>query len=124
MVIWSTDTGAYFAGRLWGKNKLAPVISPKKTKEGAVGGILTSLLAAVIYNWFFPIFQLPLLLSSSLLISIFGQIGDLVESAFKRIAGVKDSGKIIPGHGGILDRFDSTILTTPVLFYLLIFLNS
>lgn len=123
VVIWSTDTGAYFAGRLWGKNKLAPVISPKKTKEGAAGGILTSLLAALIYNWFFPIFQLPLLLLSSFLISIFGQIGDLVESAFKRIAGIKDSGKIIPGHGGILDRFDSTILTAPVLFYLLIFLN-
>jgi phosphatidate cytidylyltransferase len=123
IIIWSTDTGAYFAGRFFGKNKLAPVISPNKTKEGALGGILSSLFAALIYNWFFPLFQLPLLLCSTFFISILGQIGDLVESAFKRIAGIKDSGQIIPGHGGILDRFDSTILTAPVLFYLLVFFN-
>ncbi|NLT96429.1 MAG: phosphatidate cytidylyltransferase [Clostridia bacterium] len=123
VVIWSTDTGAYFAGRFFGKNKLAPIISPNKTKEGALGGLLTSLLAAIIYNWIFPILQLPLLLCSTILISVLGQIGDLVESAFKRMTGVKDSGQIIPGHGGILDRFDSTILTAPVLYYLLFFLN-
>jgi len=123
IVIWSTDTGAYFSGRFFGKTKLAPLISPKKTVEGAIGGLLFSLMAALIYNWVFQIFALPVLLAATLLISCLGQIGDLVESSFKRLAGVKDSGQIIPGHGGILDRFDSTILTAPVLFYLIIFFS-
>lgn len=120
IVIWSTDTGAYFAGRFFGKNKLAPLISPNKTIEGAVGGLIVSLFAALVYNLFFQVFQLPFLLISAILVSGLGQIGDLVESSFKRIAGIKDSGHIIPGHGGILDRFDSTIITAPVLYYLII----
>lgn len=123
IVIWSTDTGAYFTGRFFGRKKLSPLISPNKTIEGALGGLLLSLLMALIFNWFFQLFTLPFLLGSACLISILGQIGDLVESSFKRLAGVKDSGQIIPGHGGILDRFDSTILTAPVLFYLIIFLG-
>lgn len=123
LVIWSTDTGAYFAGRFLGKTKLAPLVSPNKTIEGAIGGLLLSLLAAFMFNIFFPIFTLPILFVTAFLISVLGQVGDLAESCFKRLAGIKDSGKIIPGHGGILDRFDSTILTAPALFYLLIFLD-
>ncbi|KJS87485.1 MAG: hypothetical protein JM58_03865 [Peptococcaceae bacterium BICA1-8] len=123
LVIWSTDTGAYFAGRFFGKTKLAPLVSPKKTIEGAIGGLLLGLLAAFIFNLFFQIFTAPILFVSAFLISILGQVGDLVESCFKRLVGIKDSGKIIPGHGGILDRFDSTILTAPALFYLLAFLD-
>ncbi|MGI6226179.1 MAG: phosphatidate cytidylyltransferase [Peptococcales bacterium] len=123
LVIWSTDTGAYFAGRFFGRKKLAPLISPNKTKAGAIGGLLMSLVAAIIFNWFFQVFTPFFLVLSALLISYMGQLGDLVESSFKRLAGVKDSGHIIPGHGGILDRFDSTTLTAPILFYLLLFLG-
>jgi len=123
IVIWSTDTGAYFAGRFFGKTKLAPLVSPNKTIEGAAGGLLLSIMAAFMFNLFFPIFTVSLLFVSAILISLLGQAGDLVESYIKRLVGIKDSGKIIPGHGGILDRFDSTILTAPALFYLLIFLD-
>lgn len=123
IVIWSTDTGAYFAGRFFGKRRLAPLISPNKTVEGSVGGLIASVIAAVVFNGFFQVFTLPFLLVSTLLISSLGQLGDLVESSFKRLGGLKDSGHIIPGHGGILDRFDSTILTAPMLFYLLLFFS-
>lgn len=111
-VIWSTDTAAYEVGRRWGKHKLAPHISPNKTWEGAwaglaVGGIL-GLLAALITT------AAPWLAAFlvSLLISGLGQLGDLVESKVKRLAGVKDSGKLLPGHGGVLDRFDSLLLAS------------
>lgn len=123
LVIWATDIGAFFAGSFWGKHKLAPLVSPNKTMEGSLGGLVLSLIVAIIFNSFFKLFSLPIILVLALSLSSVGQIGDLFESALKRLAQVKDSGKIIPGHGGILDRFDSIILATPVYYYLLLFLG-
>ncbi|MFD2628417.1 phosphatidate cytidylyltransferase [Oceanobacillus kapialis] len=120
LIIWATDTGAYFFGRAFGKKKLWPKISPNKTIEGAVGGVLLACIVAIIFHLFNPIQQHSLLalVMVTVLASIFGQIGDLVESAFKRHYGVKDSGDILPGHGGILDRFDSMLFVLPVLHFI------
>ncbi len=109
---WGSDTGAYFAGRLFGKRKLAPSISPSKTVEGAVGGLAASILIAVIWSlWLLP--NLPLLHAIPLAIvaNVLGQSGDLAESLIKRSTGVKDSGSILPGHGGLLDRVDALMFT-------------
>ena len=114
---WAGDTGAYFIGRTWGKHKLAPKLSPKKTIEGAVGGVICCLLAAAIFHFFYPATPLAKLLILSVLVAFAGLLGDLVESVLKRQAGIKDSGKIIPGHGGVLDRFDSFLLTAPLVYY-------
>lgn len=117
LLIWSTDTGAYFAGRSFGKRKLWPEISPKKTIEGAIGGLLSALVVGLLYNIFIPIFDSSLkVIIMIIVISLIGQLGDLVESALKRHYSVKDSGTILPGHGGILDRFDSLIFVMPVLY--------
>ena len=117
-VIWSTDTAAYEIGRRWGKHKLAPEISPHKTWEGAVAGLIAGsilgMIAALITTdagWFAAWIV-------SLFISGVGQIGDLVESKVKRLAGVKDSGNLLPGHGGILDRFDSLLVSSMFMFFL------
>lgn len=117
-VIWSTDTAAYEIGRRYGKHKLAPAISPNKTWEGAVSGLIAGsilgMIAALITTdagWFAAFIV-------SLFISGVGQIGDLVESKVKRLAGVKDSGNLLPGHGGILDRFDSLLLASMFMFFL------
>ena len=117
-VIWSTDTAAYEIGRRFGKHKLAPEISPHKTWEGAVAGLVVGsilgMIAALITTdagWFAAFIV-------SLFISGVGQIGDLVESKVKRLAGVKDSGNLLPGHGGILDRFDSLLLASMFMFFL------
>ncbi|NMA02782.1 MAG: phosphatidate cytidylyltransferase [Clostridia bacterium] len=123
LIIWSSDTGAYFSGRFFGKNKLAPQVSPNKTIEGSIGGLFLSVIIGIIYNYYLNLFSLPIVLFLALLLSVIGQMGDLIESALKRLVGVKDSGNLIPGHGGILDRFDSTITTAPVFFYLLILLS-
>lgn len=121
LIVWLTDTGAYIFGRLMGKHKLWPVISPNKTIEGFIGGIICSLLVPLIMQ-FFVNFHLNiwLLLIVTVILSMFGQLGDLVESGFKRHFGVKDSGHILPGHGGILDRFDSFMFVLPLLNILLI----
>ncbi|WLR52371.1 phosphatidate cytidylyltransferase [Bacillus tianshenii] len=117
-VIWATDTGAYFVGRSMGKRKLWPLISPKKTIEGSVGGIVFALLTAVIFQLVHPLHSSMLVvILITILISVTGQIGDLVESAFKRHYVVKDSGTILPGHGGILDRFDSLLFVLPILHF-------
>lgn len=114
--LWATDSGAYFVGRSFGKNKLWPEISPNKTIEGAVGGIVCALIVALLFSFFTGIdASLVRLLIMSIIIAIFGQLGDLVQSAFKRHYGVKDSGAILPGHGGILDRSDSWIFVFPIL---------
>ncbi|WP_096269857.1 phosphatidate cytidylyltransferase [Paucisalibacillus globulus] len=120
LLIWSTDTGAYFTGRSFGKNKLWPEISPNKTIEGALGGIVVATIVGVVFHliYQFP-YSMVTIVIVSILVSIFGQIGDLVESAFKRHYNVKDSGNILPGHGGILDRFDSAIFVFPVLHLIL-----
>lgn len=114
---WSSDTVAYFIGRRWGRHQLAPALSPGKTVEGAVGGLLGSLLAAMVFILIYPFVPRWHLLLLGLLLGIAAQIGDLVESSFKRQAGVKDAGDIIPGHGGILDRFDSMLFTAPLVYY-------
>jgi phosphatidate cytidylyltransferase len=118
-VIWATDSGAYFVGRAIGKRKLWPEISPNKTIEGSIGGVFCALLVAVVFQTFFPIsdsFFLMLIITT--LLSIFGQMGDLVESALKRHYDVKDSGRLLPGHGGILDRFDSLLFVLPIFHFL------
>lgn len=119
VVIWSTDIGAYVFGRKIGKHKLWPAISPNKTWEGSLAGTLCALIGAAIYLHFIPIgYQhYSLMLLATLVFSVFGQLGDLVESAYKRYYGVKDSGKILPGHGGILDRFDSLLFVLPMLHW-------
>ncbi len=124
-----SDTTAFFVGRAIGRHRLAPRISPSKTKEGAVAGILGAILVSLFF-----ILPTPLSLSShlnwgqaillGLLISVFGQLGDLVESLFKRTVGVKDSGKLIPGHGGILDRMDSIVFAGVVVYYCAVSLNA
>ncbi|MET3575289.1 phosphatidate cytidylyltransferase [Bhargavaea ullalensis] len=116
IVVWLTDTGAYFTGRAIGKRKLWPEISPNKTVEGFIGGIAAAVIAACIFQVFMPVTHSYLILIGvTILASVMGQIGDLVESALKRYYGVKDSGKILPGHGGILDRFDSLLFVLPLL---------
>jgi phosphatidate cytidylyltransferase len=118
-MIWATDSGAYFVGKSMGKRKLWPVISPNKTIEGAVGGVFFSIVVAVIcYAGSFVDFSLMPILIISVLVGVFGQIGDLAESAFKRIYDVKDSGNLLPGHGGILDRLDSALFVFPLLHVL------
>lgn len=124
IMIWCNDTFAYLVGKSIGKNKLMERISPKKTIEGFVGGIVFTILASVIISQFYTFFSVTLWIISGLVIAIFGTLGDLVESKFKRESGVKDSGNIMPGHGGILDRLDSVIFVIPFLYILyLIYFN-
>ena len=120
LIVWLTDSGAYIFGRQFGKHKLAPKVSPNKTWEGSVLGTVAATLILAIYLHFFPVghVNLGLMVVVTIVLSILGQIGDLIESALKRSYGVKDSGKILPGHGGILDRFDSMLLVMPTLHLL------
>jgi phosphatidate cytidylyltransferase len=119
------DTAAYFVGRRFGRNKMAPILSPKKTWEGAVGGMLGSILAGALCV---PLLGLPITLLEGALLGlaggIAGPLGDLSESLIKRQVGLKDAGNLIPGHGGILDRADSLLFTAPILYYLIIALTS
>lgn len=116
LLIWSADTGAYFVGRQWGKHYLAPRISPGKTIEGALGGIILALLIAlgVLFFWHTPFTRWLDWLGLSMIVVIASMIGDLFESMAKRIAAVKDTGHLLPGHGGVLDRMDSTLCAFPV----------
>lgn len=119
LIVWTTDSGAYFVGRKLGKNKLWPEISPKKTVEGFVGGIVIAVCFAIAMQFIYPIASSWMqLIVVTIVASIIGQMGDLVESAIKRHYGVKDSGNILPGHGGILDRFDSLLFVVPLLHFL------
>ncbi|KRO18630.1 CDP-diglyceride synthetase [Lacticaseibacillus saniviri JCM 17471 = DSM 24301] len=119
LTVWLTDSGAYIFGRMLGKHKLWPAISPNKTWEGSLGGVLSALVFAAIYLQFFPqVYSFWTMLLITLVLSVVGQLGDLVESALKRYYDVKDSGKILPGHGGILDRFDSLLFVLPFLHLL------
>ncbi len=122
-MVWANDTAAFIVGRLAGRRPLAPHISPKKTVEGGVAGLLaTSLLAAALS----PLIGVDLAAAIfiGLIVSVFAQMGDLVESLTKRVAGVKDSGTLFPGHGGLLDRVDSLIFVSPALYYVLRFVGS
>ena len=122
LCIWSCDTFAYFIGKLLGKHKLSPAVSPKKTVEGFFGGIIGAVIAAYFsYFVFFKSAGIKHLLIIALFVGLVGQIGDLAESLFKRDAQVKDISNIIPGHGGILDRFDSLLFVSPIVYYYLKF---
>ena len=118
LVTWASDTGAYYVGTLYGRHRLAPTISPKKSYEGLVGGVIGAIIAAYIIRWWF----LPELsgldcLVLGILLTLTGLWGDLTESAMKRSVGIKDSGGILPGHGGMLDRLDSLLFTAPAFYY-------
>lgn len=116
VVIWVSDSVAYFVGRSIGKRPFAPLLSPKKTWEGAMGGFLGSFLVVFVFvRWLDqPIWKL---LGLAAVANVAGQVGDLLESAYKRSAGIKDSGTLLPGHGGVLDRIDALILAIPVVWY-------
>ena len=113
VLVWSTDTFAYLVGRKLGKHKLAPHISPGKTWEGLAGGTLGSIGVALLFYKFNPSDSIWFYVISAIIVSVFGVLGDLFESKLKRLAGVKDSGKMLPGHGGFLDRFDSLLMVAP-----------
>lgn len=116
LILWANDTGAYLTGMAFGKHRLMERISPKKTWEGFIGGIVISALAAwILSGWLGTMTSVDWIIIA-LIISITGTMGDLVESMLKRSMGVKDSGKIMPGHGGFLDRFDSTLISFPLVF--------
>jgi phosphatidate cytidylyltransferase len=119
-VVFSGDTGAFYSGHFWGRHKLYPSISPGKTWEGSAGGLLASLLAALAFFLFMDLSESFLvLIGLAACLSIAGQVGDLAESMVKRVHGVKDSGNILPGHGGILDRIDGLLFAIPVLYVFL-----
>lgn len=117
LVVMSADTAAYFVGSLIGRTKLYPAISPNKSWEGSIGGVAGSLLGAVLAKvWFFPELSGTDVVLAGILLSISGQLGDLFESMLKRSFGFKDSGNMIPGHGGLLDRLDSLLFAFPTAF--------
>jgi phosphatidate cytidylyltransferase len=122
VITWAGDTAAYFVGRAVGKHPLAPLISPKKSWEGSVGSMVGSLIVAWAFSYWIrmPIGHLVVMAAIG---NVAGQMGDLLESAYKRSAGVKDSGGLLPGHGGVLDRIDALILCIPVIWYYLVLVN-
>ncbi len=125
LAAFANDIGAFFVGKRWGRIKIAPEISPNKTLEGSIGGFVSAFLALLIFSGgVHSRVQLSWLdvLGLSLLIALAAQVGDLAESMLKRYAGVKDSGTLLPGHGGLLDRLDSVLLTLPLTYYLVVML--
>lgn len=120
IILWSNDTGAYLAGKSFGKHKLFERISPNKTWEGFIGGVALALLVAVNLERYFGGLEKWQWAGMALIIGIFGTLGDLVESMLKRSLGVKDSGNILPGHGGLMDRFDGLLLAAPLVFLFLL----
>lgn len=121
VLLWINDTGAYLLGRAFGRHKLFERISPKKTWEGFIGGTLLTIAAAWFAGRFSGIFPQHIWIISGLIISVFGTFGDLFESQLKREAGIKDSGSVLPGHGGFLDRFDGLTFAFPVLYLFITF---
>ena len=115
-MLWANDTFAYLTGMQFGKHKLFERISPKKTWEGAIGGLIFTLILAFVFSVYFKFLNLPEWLGLAAIIVVFGTYGDLAESMLKRSMDCKDSGKFFPGHGGILDRFDSVLLSAPFVF--------
>lgn len=119
-MLWANDTGAYFAGTKFGKHKLFERISPKKSWEGFIGGAIAALILGYVCHLIFPdSYSLLFWLAMALTVVIFGTLGDLAESMLKRSLGIKDSGTILPGHGGILDRFDGLLLAAPMVYFLI-----
>ncbi len=118
LVVMGADTGAYYVGKNFGRHKLAPQISPGKTWEGVIGGlILSSVFALISSLWFFPELNYKVSIPLAIVMSVVGLFGDLAESAIKRGAGAKDAASILPGHGGLLDRLDSLLFNAPILYY-------
>jgi phosphatidate cytidylyltransferase len=115
---WISDSGAYFAGRVFGRHLLFPTLSPKKTVEGSLGGLLLTVLVVAPISYQLLDFTLTEALVIAVGVSVFSQCGDLFESALKRILEVKDLGKVFPGHGGVLDRIDSLLFTAPAVYYI------
>ena len=123
---WINDTGAYCTGMLFGKHRLFERISPKKSWEGSIGGGVFSIIAAIVMAHYFPFMPISIWIGLALTVVIFGTLGDLTESLLKRTIGIKDSGNIFPGHGGMLDRFDSTLMAVPaavVYLYIISFIE-
>ena len=122
VVVFATDTGAFFTGRLIGRHRMAPTISPGKTWEGAFGGFLWAIVVALLLGYFLEL-SVPIWQAATIgaVIGIIAQIGDLLESRLKRASGVKDAGSLLPGHGGVLDRADSIVLALPAVYYLVKF---
>jgi phosphatidate cytidylyltransferase len=116
VIVWVSDSVAYFAGKSIGKHALAPHLSPNKTWEGTVAGFLGSLAVGLAFTRWLNV-PLVHLLGMAAVGNVAGQVGDLLESAYKRSAGIKDSGSLLPGHGGVLDRIDALILAIPVVWY-------
>ena len=119
ILIWSSDTFAYLTGMTIGKTKLLERISPKKTIEGFAGGLIATLIVGYILSIYFTQFNAVTWVAIALIVAVFGMLGDLIESMFKRASGIKDSGNLIPGHGGVLDRFDSLIYAAPFIYIFL-----
>ena len=119
ILIWVNDTFAYIVGRTLGRTKLYPAVSPKKTIEGSVGGLIFALITAYILSWYEARLSLMEWMALATVIVIAGSLGDLLESKFKRMAGVKDSGAILPGHGGVWDRLDSLVFAAPFAYLVL-----
>jgi len=124
ILIWTNDTFAYLVGNYFGKHSLFYQISPKKTVEGFWGGLVFSVLAGWIISLYSPFLNASMWLIIGLIVSLTGNLGDLTESAFKRNVDIKDSGKIIPGHGGVLDRFDAAIFVFPSVYFVLLLMNN
>jgi phosphatidate cytidylyltransferase len=121
--LWANDTGAYLDGRSLGKQKLFPKVSPNKTWEGTIGGAVVAVGVAYFCSTFFENLSKVEWVIMAVIIVVFGSLGDLVESMLKRSYGVKDSGRILPGHGGILDRFDGLLIASPVVFTFIVFIR-
>lgn len=124
IMVWVSDTGAYCAGKLFGKHKMFERISPKKTFEGLAGGILFTILSAIPIHYFVDELALWQWIVISIVTVTFANLGDLAESMLKRNADIKDSGKLLPGHGGVLDRFDSALLACPPVWLTIILLTN
>ena len=118
---WASDSFAHFAGRAFGSHKLAPAISPNKTIEGFFGGLIGTISVVVGLGWLLAM-PLPQMAALGAAIAVLGTLGDLVESMMKRQTGIKDSGAIIPGHGGVWDRFDSVLFTAPLVYYYTVYI--
>ena len=123
VLVWAGDSGAYIFGVRFGRHKLFERISPKKSWEGLFGGVITAIATAWILNLVFPQYNIVLLIVMAIVVVISGTLGDLVESMLKRSIGIKDSGRFMPGHGGLLDRFDSILLASPVIYFVFQFFS-
>lgn len=123
ILTWASDTGGYFAGSWWGKHKLAPLLSPKKTWEGFFGGFVLTVIVAIAGSLIIPDHALYKFIILGVAAGLLAPIGDLFASAIKRDMDIKDYGNIIPGHGGILDRFDSFMITVPLMYFFTLWLG-